>query len=276
MTGRLNGKVAVITGSTSGIGAATARRFHEEGASIVVSGRSVERGDALVAELGSRAVFHATDVAKEPDVAALIQACVDAFGRLDILFNNAGDVTAEGAIEGVSADAFRYDMDVLVGGVTWGIKHAAPIMRRQGSGSIINNASIAGHWTFGNAVYGAAKAAVAHLTRHAARDLAADNIRVNAVSPGATVTPIFLDRADRTSSDVDGKLKRLEGYFASYQPLPIAGMPSDIANAVLFLASDESRFITGVDLVVDGGKTVGPSVTEVRTFWEGLADELRR
>jgi NAD(P)-dependent dehydrogenase (short-subunit alcohol dehydrogenase family) len=275
MTGRIEGKVAVITGSTSGIGAATARRFREEGARVVVSGRNRAKGEALVAELGLETAFRACDVAKEEDIAALIGFTVERFGRLDILFNNAGDATAQGGVEQADVPSFRFDMDVLVGGVLFGMKHAAPHMRRQRGGSIVNNASIAGHRSFGNKVYGAAKAAVAHLTRIVAAELAEDNIRVNAVSPGATVTPIFLEVADRTAPDVEQKLERLKTYFATYQPLPIAGMPIDIANAALFLASDEARFITGVDLVVDGGKILGERPREIRAFWEDVEALLR-
>ncbi len=275
MAGRLEGKVAVITGSTSGIGAATAKRFHEEGARVVVSGRNRERGQAIATALGRDAAFCAADVVKEEDIANLIAFAVDRFGRLDVLFNNAGDATAVGGIEVIEASAFRYDMDLLVGGVLFGMKHAVPPMRRQRSGSIINNASIAGHRVFGNKVYGAAKAAVAHLTRGVAMEVAEHNIRVNAVSPGAIVTPIFFDQPDRDAPDVELKLERLEGYFARHQPLPVAGMPADIANAVLFLASDESRFVTGHDLVVDGGTILGRTPPETQKFWAGLSEVVR-
>lgn len=275
MTGRLEGKVAVITGSTSGIGAGTAKRLHEEGARVVISGRNRSKGEALASELGPNAAFCRTDVVKEEEVANLMAFAADRYGRLDILFNNAGDGTASGGIAEMDSAAFRYDLDLLVTGVFYGMKHAVPQMRRQGSGSIINNASIAAHRSgYGSHVYSAAKAAVSHLTRSVAIELAEHNIRVNSVSPGAIVTPIFLDAPDREGPGVPLKLSRLKDYFRTFQPLQITGMPVDIANAVLFLAGDESRFITGHDMVVDGGKIVGAPAAETREQWANLRTVL--
>ena len=265
MTGRLKGKVAVITGSTSGIGAGTAKRLHEEGARIVISGRNRAKGEALASELGPNAAFCKADVVKEEEVANLVKFAVDRFGRLDVLFNNAGDGTASGGIAEMDSAAFRDDLDLLVTGVFYGMKHAVPQMRRNGSGRIINNASIAAHICgYASHAYNAAKAAVAQLTRSVALELAEHNIRVNSVSPGAIVTPIFLSASEREDSDMPLKLSRLKDHFRTFQPLQITGMPEDIANAVLFLASDESRFITGHDIVVDGGKIVGPLASEGR------------
>ncbi|MEX2649398.1 MAG: SDR family oxidoreductase [Alphaproteobacteria bacterium] len=274
MAGRLEGKVAVITGSTSGIGAATARRFHEEGAGIVISGRSRAKSTKLAAALGANAAFCQADVVNEDEVANLIAFAIDRFGRLDVLFNNAGDSTAARAIEEIDVAAFGYDMDMLVGGVLFGMKHAVPHMRRQKSGSIINTASISGHRTGGGPVYSAAKAAVSHLTRCVAMQVAEHNVRVNAISPGAIVTPIFLEVAERSAPDVDRKLDVLEAQFATFQALPMAGMPVDIANAALFLASDESRFVTAHDLVVDGGRIAGPTHAAMGDWWARLNEAL--
>ena len=257
MAGRLDGKVCVVTGSTSGIGLATARRFHEEGARVVLSGRSREKGKALADGLGRGAAFCAADVVKEPDLAALIAFTIDRFGRIDCLFNNAGGETAFGGIEEIRQDEFRYDMDRLVGGVLFGMKHAMPHLRRQQSGSIINNASIAGHrYGYAPHVYSCAKAAVAHLTRCVAMEVAEHGVRVNAISPGYIPTPIWLT-AEENAADRDGYTAKLEAHFATLQPLPLAGLPVEVANAAVYLASDDSRFVTGHDLVVDAGEING-------------------
>jgi NAD(P)-dependent dehydrogenase (short-subunit alcohol dehydrogenase family) len=274
MAGRLKGKVAVITGSTSGIGEATARRFHEEGARVVISGRNKDKGTKLAATLGANVAFCAADVVKEEDVANLIAFAVDRFGRLDVLFNNAGDSTAGSAIEEIDSAAFRYDMDLLVGGVLFGMKHTVPHMRRQKSGSIINTSSIAGLRTGTSPVYGSAKAAVTHMTRIVAMDVAEHNVRVNSISPGFIVTPIFFELDERSGSDVERKLNVLKAHFATLQALPMAGTPIDIANVALFLASDESRFVTAQDLVVDGGRIAGPTGAERRALWAGLNEAL--
>ena len=169
MPGRLDGKVAVITGATSGIGAATARCFVAEGARVVIAGRSAERGAALAGELGGRAIFHRADVMHESEIAAVIDAAVGRFGTLDCLFNNAGAATP-GELETITEEQFDYGMKLLVGSVMFGIKHAARVM--QGGGSIINNSSIAAHRLGqGGTLYSAAKAAVSHITRIAGAKL---------------------------------------------------------------------------------------------------------
>ena len=258
MTGRLEGKVAIITGATSGIGEATARVFAREGARLVIAGRAQDKGEALVRELGDRVIFQRTDVMNEADIAALVTAAVDRFGRLDCLFNNAGAPTP-GTLETVTEQEFNYAMQLLVGSVLFGIKHAVPVMRKQGGGSIINNASIASHRSSqGTILYSAAKAAVAHITRLAGVELGPYGIRVNAISPGAIATPIFWGGSARanTLSDEENqrKLAKLEHNLAQATPLPRTGHPEDIAHAALFLASDEGSFVNCHDLVVDGGR----------------------
>ncbi len=166
--GRLDGKVAVITGGTSGIGEATVRLFAEEGARVVLCGRSSEAGEAIAAELGENARFVQADVTREDDIVRTIRVATDTFGRLDILFNNAGGSTP-GGMETMTVDQFHYGMDLLLGSVLLGIKHAAPIMREQKWGRIINNSSINGiRAVNGDWLYGAAKAAVTHVTKVAA------------------------------------------------------------------------------------------------------------
>jgi NAD(P)-dependent dehydrogenase (short-subunit alcohol dehydrogenase family) len=258
MNDRLVGKVAIITGGTSGIGEATARRFVEEGARVIIAGRSVEKGEMLAEALGQNATFHKADVMNESDIAALVDGAVEQFGRLDCLFNNAGagDRTT---LDSVTEEEFSHIMRLLTGSVVFGIKHGARVMRGQGSGCIINNSSIAGlRLGQGGYLYSGAKAAVSHLTRLAGVELGPEGIRVNAISPGAVATPIFWGGSERanTLSDEENqsKMEKLEKNLAKATPLPRAGLALDIANAAVFLASDEGSFINSHDLVVDGGR----------------------
>ena len=191
--GRLDGKVAVITGATSGIGLHTAEIFVAEGAKIVIAGRRVPEGEALAKKLGANCIFRQTDVTVEEQMRSLIALSVEKFGRIDCLFNNAGGPAQTGGIEGLEVDRFDAAMATLVRSVMLGMKHAAPHMRKQGSGSIINNGSIAGRLAgfSSSMVYGAAKAAVIHLTKCVAMELGESGIRVNSISPGAIATGIF-------------------------------------------------------------------------------------
>jgi len=258
MTRRLDGKVAVITGATSGIGEATARLFAAESASLVIAGRAVDKGEALARELGPNVVFQRADVMREADIAALVDTAVARFGRLDCLFNNAGALDRS-TLDSVSEEEFASTMKLLFGAVVFGIKHAARVMKPRHGGSIINNSSIAAHRSGqGGYLYSAAKAAVSHVTRLAGVELGAHGIRVNAISPGAISTPIFWGGSERarTLSDEDNQRKqaKLEANLARATPLPRAGYASDIAYAALFLASDEGSFVNCHDLVVDGGR----------------------
>jgi NAD(P)-dependent dehydrogenase (short-subunit alcohol dehydrogenase family) len=255
--GRLDGKVAVITGATSGIGEETARVFIAQGATVILAGRGAEKGMQLAKELGDRALFQQADVMKEADTAALVDTAVQRFGRLDCFFNNAG-APAPGTLDDVTEEQFSYAMRLLLGSVVFGVKHAARAMKASG-GSIINNASVAGHrYNQGSILYSAAKAGVAHYTRMAGVELGPFGIRVNAISPGAIATPIFWGGSTRaaTLSDDDNarKMAKLQGNLAKSTPLPRSGLAIDIANAALFLASDEGSFVNCHDLVVDGGR----------------------
>jgi NAD(P)-dependent dehydrogenase (short-subunit alcohol dehydrogenase family) len=246
MPGRLHGKVAIITGATSGIGEATARCFVAEGARVVIAGRSEERGTALAAELGGHAMFHRADVMHEAEIAAVIDVAIGRFGTLDCLFNNAGASTP-GELETITEEQFDHGMKLLVGSVMFGIKHAARVMK--GGGSIINNSSIAAHRLGqGGTLYSAAKAAVSHITRIAGAKL----------GPRAIATPIFWGGSAKaqtlSAADNARKLAKLSGNLAKATPLPRAGVANDIAYAAVFLASDEGSFINAHDLVVDGGR----------------------
>ena len=251
----LEGKVAVITGGASGIGEATVRLFVAEGAKVVIADMQQARGEALADELGDQvAVFARCEVRQEEQVKAAIDLAVAKWGRLDCIFNNAGFGGALGRIEDIPADDFDMTFDVLVKGVFLGMKHAAPVMRAQGGGSIINTGSIAGVIAGrGPLVYSAAKAAVIHLTKVSAMPMAEDKIRVNAICPGFIPTPLSTNTVGRPERLTD---EQVSGY-AARQPIPRPGRPDDIAQMALFLASDRSTFVTGQALVVDGGAATG-------------------
>jgi NAD(P)-dependent dehydrogenase (short-subunit alcohol dehydrogenase family) len=260
---RLNGKIAVITGATSGIGLRTAEIFVAEGAKIVIAGRRAPEGEALAKKLGAACVFRRTDVTVEDDMRSLIDEAVDKFGRIDCLFNNAGGPAQTGGIEGLEVDRFDAAMATLVRSVMLGMKHAAPHMRRQGSGSIINNGSIAGRLAgfSSSVVYGAAKAAVIHLTKCVAMELGESGIRVNSISPGAIATGIFGKALGLSVEAAEKTPDVMREVYKAAQPIPRAGLPEDIAHAAVFLASDESTFINGHDLVIDGAITGGRNWT---------------
>lgn len=257
--GRMSGKVAVITGATSGIGEATAEIFVREGAKVILAGRSEEKGNAIADRLGENAVFHRTDVMEESDIKSCTNAAVDKFGRLDCLFNNAGGLS-KGTLDTVTKDDFDYSMNLLLGSVVFGIKYAASIMKEQKSGCIINNSSIAGiRANNGMYLYSAAKAGVTHLTKIAGEELGPWGIRVNSISPGAVATPIFWGGSERarTLEDKENarKLEKLTQNLANATAIKKAGLPDDIAYTALFLASDEGAYISCQDIVVDGGRT---------------------
>jgi len=256
---RLDGKVAVITGATSGIGLRTAEIFVAEGARIIIAGRRAPEGEALAKKLGPACLFRRTDVTVEDDIRNLIDLAVDKFGRIDCLFNNAGGPAQTGGIEGLEVERFDAAMATLVRSVMLGMKHAAPYMKKQGSGSIINNGSIAGRLAgfSSSVVYGAAKAAVIHLTKCVAMELGEAGIRVNSISPGAIATGIFGKALGLSTEAAEKTATVMREAMKTAQPIPRAGLPEDIAHAAVFLASDESTFINGHDLVVDGAITGG-------------------
>lgn len=222
--GALDGKVAVITGATSGIGARAAALFVEEGARVVIAGRRRERGEEFAARLGTAASFIRTDVSIEPDVAAMIKHAVDKFGRIDCLFNNAGDASDGGSIVDIDIKNFNDGIAVRVRGALLDMKYAAPIMMRQESGSIINMASVngtrAGYITL---TYATSKAAVIHLTKCVAVELGPYGVRVNSLSPGPVVTGIFGKaygiEADVADRDTDAARAAVGDFASKVQPL---------------------------------------------------------
>jgi NAD(P)-dependent dehydrogenase (short-subunit alcohol dehydrogenase family) len=281
MSGRLEGKVAVITGGASGMGLATVERFVEEGAAVVFCdlapathadleariGAEKARmhhsrrkaggpndGYTIAKRLGNGASFVPADVTDPVALAAVIDEAVTRYGGLDIMFNNAGIGGAEGSVVDCTDEIWDRVVDVDLKAVWRGMKLAAPHIARRGGGSIISTASIAAIMGFpGLGAYGAAKAGVAELTRVAAVELGPQSIRVNCILPGGVVTPLIYD-SPLAEQAMDPDLMRAA--LAPAQPIPRAGEPLDIANAALWLASDESSFVTGQSIVVDGGMSI--------------------
>jgi len=261
--GRIHGKIAVVTGGASGIGEGATRLFVREGAQVVIADIQDARGRKLAEELGPASTYLHTDVTSEDDVHAAIQQAVSRWGRLDCMVNNAGYGGVSGPIESTDMDGFDATIAVLLRGVVLGMKHAAPVMKAQGSGSIISTASVAGVGIgHGPHIYSAAKAAVVHLTRSVANELGEHGVRVNAICPGGIVTPIFGKGMGLTAEQADETLQFMQARLAQAQPIHRAGMPADIAEAMLWLASDASSFVTGHALVVDGGITTGRQWSE--------------
>ncbi|MFT4397626.1 glucose 1-dehydrogenase [Gordonia lacunae] len=254
----LDGKVAVVTGAASGIGAATAALLAARGARVVVTDIDDDRAMAVAASLGDRAVHLHADVTREDDVAAAVGAAVTHFGRLDAMINNAGRVGNWTYVADTSAEDWDSAFAVLARSAFFGTKHASRVMRDQGSGTIVNVSSVAGVRTgFGPHPYGAAKAAVLALTRSAARELAEFGIRVNAVTPGGVATRIVGSGAGLDGDDLDASVETVRRGLASFQPVPRAGEGEDIAGAIGYLVSDDASFVTGQNMIVDGGLTLG-------------------
>jgi len=255
---RLDKKVAIITGATSGIGLKTAERFIEEGAITVLAARRVDEGRSIQKKLGDRSFFIETDVTNEVDIKNLVSETVDRFGRIDAFFSNAGAGGVLKSITDIEVSEFESAVDILVKNVFFCYKHVIPEMKSSGGGSIVANASVAATLGgFSSHLYSAFKAAVVSLTRSVAIEVAESNIRVNTVSPGGIATGIFGKSRGMTDSEADDVAIRVAKVFESRQPIPRAGASEDIANAVLFLCSDEASFITAQDLIIDGGATSG-------------------
>ncbi|MCH9671976.1 MAG: glucose 1-dehydrogenase [Gammaproteobacteria bacterium] len=255
MTGRLNGKVALVTGGASGIGAETARLFAREGAKVAIADVNDSMGRGLWEEIGDAALYAHLDTRAEDEWQAVVKQVVDTNGRLDILVNSAGvsgrrpDGTSALNIEEQDLEDWNRVMDVNSTGIFLGMKTAIPEMRKAGGGSIINISSIYGLvGSMQNVAYHASKGSVRLATKGAALQYAAENIRVNSVHPGMVTTPMTQD----VNSNAELSVPRL-----AKTPMGRYGQPIDIANGCLFLASDESRWMTGAELVIDGGYTAG-------------------
>lgn len=277
----LEGKIAVITGGTSGIGQRTAEIFVGEGAKVVIAGRRKERGERIASKLGDSASFIRTDVSVESDVAAMIDHAVSRFGRLDCLVNNAGRSSQYATIADADLNEFDAVIAVHLRAVLAAMKHAARVMVKQGSGSIITissvngiRAGLSGHY------YSVAKAASIHLTRCAAMELGEKGIRVNTISPGLTATGAFGKFVGLSPDESDDHPEYAEPAIGEvaprWQALHRVARAEDIAQAALFLASDASRMITGHNLVVDGGISAGWPITAARADREVFFNAIKK
>ncbi|WP_447643628.1 SDR family oxidoreductase [Nocardioides zeae] len=280
MTGRMAGKVAVVTGGAHGIGAGTVRLLHAEGARVVIGDLQADDGERLAAELagaGGGVVFVRTDVSVEADVARLVDTAVERFGRLDVMFNNAGIIGAVGPIDRTSlADA---DLTVAVNlrGVLCGMKHAARVMKPQGSGAIISTSSPAGLMGgVGAHVYSGVKAGVIGLSNSVAAELRQHGVRCNVIVPGAVVSQMTAGLVAGGADDLAGAEAALDR--SSYMGRAL--QPEDVARGVLYLASDDASHVTGIVLPVDAGMTGagGPSAmaAEEHAAQGGLREAGRR
>ncbi len=255
MSSALDGKVAVITGGADGMGRAAIQRFVEEGAKVVFLDVQKDKGAAIESEYDGEVRFVHGDIREEADMASTVALATEQFGGLDVMYHNAAAPGSSAPLDEITVDEWRASYDLLVTASLLAVKVAIPAMRERGGGSIILTSSIAAYaLKTSPPAYPISKGAVLHLMRAAAFRHAADKIRVNAIVPGGIASAIHLKRFNYSQEMADAiwpHLKRL--VFERYQVLPVAGEPEDIANAALFLASDQSRFITGVDLLVDGG-----------------------
>jgi NAD(P)-dependent dehydrogenase (short-subunit alcohol dehydrogenase family) len=252
------------------------RLFAAEGAKVVVADVQDARGRVLAESLGAQAAYCHADVGREADVQAMIDLAQQRFGRLDILFNNAGFAGQGGGIETLPVEEWDTMMAVLLRGVFLGMKHAAPVMKQQGTGSIVSTASVAGLQAgFGPHIYSAAKAAVIQLTRTVAVELGESGVRVNCICPGGIATPIFGKSYGLAAEAAEATVATMRVALAQMQPIRRAGLPEDIAEAALWLASDESTFVNGHALVVDGGLTSGRMWSETQQRREMLRAALK-
>lgn len=256
---RLQGKVAVITGGASGIGAASVSRFIQEGARVVIGDIQRGPGEAFAAQFGDKATFAVCDVTKEEQVAALVDLAVSRFGQLDIMFNNAGIVGAVGPIDTTPGPEWNLTIDILLNGVFYGMKHAARVMKPRGTGSIISMASTAGLMGgLGPHAYAAAKHAVVGLTKNVGAELCRFGIRVNSIAAASMATPMVASVLTGDPSNIE-EAKKILAAASPIRDRP--GLAEDVANAALWLASDESGYTNGHTLTTDAGVTVGATAT---------------
>ncbi len=264
---RLEGKVAFITGACSGIGLATAQLFIEEGACVLAADIQDDAGQALQQRFAGRLKYAHCDVTQPAQIQAAVDRAAAGFGGLDIVFNNAGAGGQRGGMEEMTLEGWDLTMNLLLRSVMAGTMYALPHLKARGGGAIVNTSSISALATgYAPVAYSTAKAAVLHFSKLCAADLARHRIRVNAVVPGFIATSIFgagfgLDR--QAAQQMAATLTERGG---SLQPAGRTGQPGDIAEAVLYLASDAASFVTGTQLVVDGGMTVG-----TRASWDPSA-----
>jgi NAD(P)-dependent dehydrogenase (short-subunit alcohol dehydrogenase family) len=272
---RLRGKVAIITGGTSGIGRRIVELFVEHGAKVVFSGRRAALGNDIANATGAN--FVESDITIEADAVRTVDAALSAHGRIDILVNNAGAGCLSTRLEDTRLEVLDHMLAVHVRAALAHMKHVSARMRSQRKGSIINIASVGGHRVGNGALpYSASKAALIHLTRCAASELGEDNVRVNSISPGGIATGLFAKMFGLDSSVAESSAEKVKTVFANLQPIPRSGLPDDVAYAALFLGSDEASFINGEDIVVDGGLIRGRRQAEVKALALALKEVLHQ
>ena len=271
---RLKDKIAVITGACSGIGLGTVELFVAEGARVLAADIQDDKGGELERRFNGQVKFRHCDVTSEDDIKSTMQAAKDNFGGLDILFNNAGAGGSPNTIEDMTGEVWDRSMNLLLRSVAFGTRYAIPFMKERGGGSIVNTASVAALQAgMGPIAYSVAKAGVIHLTAVSAAQLGRSRIRVNAICPGLILTNIFGAGAramGATDQMVDMLNAGMREQAPNMQPIPKGGAPADIARACLYFASDDSEFVTGTHIVVDGGLTTGP-----RQAWDPEEQQRR-
>jgi NAD(P)-dependent dehydrogenase (short-subunit alcohol dehydrogenase family) len=265
-TSKLEGKIAIITGGASGIGEAAAQKFVAAGATVVIADLQEQKGQALAGSLGEKNIFHKTDVTNEADMHQLVQSTVQRFGRLDVFYNNAGFGGEFKPIAETTVEEFDSQIGVLLRGTFLGIKHAAAVMTKQKSGAIVNTASVAGiGGGYGCHSYAAGKAGVIGLTRSTALELGESGIRVNCICPANIATPIFVRGIPLTEPEVEQSLGTIAAYL-THNPLNRCASPGEIADVALWLASEDSSYVTGQAIVVDGGLTSGLKWSDMNSW----------
>jgi len=259
MAGRLEGKVAVITGAASGIGRGTVDLFASEGARVIAADIQDAKGARMEEDHKGVVRYVHCDVSKEADVEEAVTAAKKYFGRLDCLFNNAGTGGARDPADGVTVEGFDSVMHLHVRAALFGMKYAVPLMKASGGGSIVSTASVAGLQAgYGPILYSIAKAAIIHMTTVTAAQLAEHNIRVNCICPGLIATNIFAQGLGMPSQIAETRIDAIAEAAKDSQPIKRGGRPRDIAEGVLYFASDGSDWVTGQALAIDGGITLGP------------------
>jgi NAD(P)-dependent dehydrogenase (short-subunit alcohol dehydrogenase family) len=272
---RMKDKVAVVTGGASGIGKRTVERIVEEGGRAVVADIQDDRGLRMQEELGDAVRYVHCDVTSEADIKAAIDKAVSTWGRLDLMFNNAGTGGDPAPVDEITAEGWDATQALLVRAVVLGIKHAAPVMKRQGSGVIVNTASVAGLLPGTTPIaYAVAKSAVTYITKCAAMELAEHSVRVNCICPGLIATPIIGKSMGLAGQVADRTVEVIEQAGGAFQPIPRGGRADDIANAVLFFAEDAASWVTGVVLPIDGGIAAGRQPKEMAAAWEKIAQAI--